>query len=962
MVTRRGGPGPDTIQGTGGNDRLFGEGGDDTLLGLGGNDRLIGGPGRDTLRGAGGLDRLVGGPGKDTLHGGGGRDRLFGEAGNDILRGGAGADTFFVRSVRHGLDRVRDFDLVNGDKLELRQALIPEYGPGDDLRNFVSARPSGGSTIVSINPSGEGESFTDVLRLDGRVIGINQHAAYGMNTAPLNASQILAVQEDPFNFGDASETDADPAITPNGRFVAFVSFDNVDDDPRDITPVTDFDGVTDPFPNPDVFVKDFRSGAVLRVSIDADGDLARTESGELARSFGPAVSANGRLVAFATDGVLTPRDQDPDTPEDTNGSGDVYLKNLATGSVILVSAETAGQSAVGGVPLSNFGFQGGSSVAMSANGRFVAFMTAVPLDTHLAETSDENTVLDLYMRDLRTDQIFLASIDGRGQAGGVSDPTEIALDGAVDMSTNGRFVAFTTAAVLNEDDGNSQADIYLWDRLQPLSAPMLVSGAAQVSPQDFSAPSNPSLSANGRFVAFESSTPLVADDTNGERDIYRWDRLENEIVRVNVDVAGRQTALYSSSSPSISADGRFVAFSSGAGDLVPDDTNFSFTNFSSGVIEDVFIKDIQTGGITRASVDDNGAQAVGSSFSPSLSAGGNLVAFLTAAPNILKSPQDFPNDTPVLAAVDFDPPFAVDIPDNPEEAASIGLSNFALRSTIDATDDRDWFNFFASSNVAIDLEGTPSGQGTLTDPLVRVFRISDEGLQMIAFEDDDGGIGRNAHLEFRPSEPESYFVSAEGFGSETGTYRLRVLVDFDDQLSNIDTDEPLALGTPAQGTIRATFDADWYAVQLGAGQSYRFELQNDASGGVPLTDPFLEVYDGNGDLLASDNNGGVGLNALLDFEAPSSGTFFVAARGVGEATGDYVLTGEVLPAPAAASSPLQLAEVLDADPGAGGADLGADSTTVASADGAAPSAAFAPLDVGGEISNLLGEPGVAAIT
>jgi Tol biopolymer transport system component len=947
MVTRRGGPGPDTIQGTANSDQLFGAGGDDTLFGLGGPDRLVGGPGRD------------------TLNGGGGRDRLFGEAGNDMLRGGGGADTFFVRSARHGLDRVRDFDLVGNDKLEFRQALIPEYNPGDDIRDFVRARPAGGSTIVSINPSGEGESFTDVLRLDGRVIGANQLAAYGMNTAPLSASQILAVQEDPFNFSNAGDTDANPAITPNGRFVAFVSFDNVDDDPRDITPVNPEPGVDpDPFPTPDVFVKDFRSGAVLRANVDADGNVARTESGELATSFSPAVSANGRLVAFATDGVLTIGDQDPDTPEDTNNSGDVYLKNLATGNVTLVSADTAGES--GGVPLL-FGdgpfvpFGDGPFVAMSANGRFVAFMTAASLDTHLAETSDGNTdLLDVYVRDLRDDQIFLASIDDRGQAGGVSDPnnSETALDAVIDMSADGRFVAFTTAAVLNEDDGDSQADVYLWDRLAPLSAPMLVSGAAQVSPRDLSDSSNPSLSADGRFVAFESSTALVADDTNGVRDIYRWDRVENEIVRVSVDAASRQTALYDSFSPSISADGRFVAFSSVAGDLVPDDTSFGFTG--RGFAEDIFIKDIHTGSITRASLDDEGGQAPPgtTSFSPSLSASGDLVAFLTNAPNILQVPQDFPNDTLVLTTVDFNLPRAVDIPDDPGTAASIGLSDFALRSTIDEADDRDWFDSFGSNTVVIDLEGSPTGQGTLTDPLVRVFRITDDGVEVVAFEDDDGGIGRNAHLEFRPSESENYFISAEGFGDETGTYRLRVLVDFDDQLSNIDTDETLALGTPAQGTIRATFDADWYAVQLDAGQSYRLELQNGASGGAPLTDPFLEVYDGNGNLLASDNNGGEGLNALLDFEAPSSGTFFVAARAVGEATGDYLLAGDVLIAPLGAASPLQLSEVIDADPGA----RGAGPTTMIPTNGGPALAAVEPASIGGALSSLLGEPGEMAVT
>jgi Tol biopolymer transport system component len=935
MVTRRGDSGAN---------RLIGEAGDDTLLGFGGDDFLSGRAGSDTLRGGGGRDRLFGGVGDDRLQGQGGSDILAGQAGNDVLIGGADADVFGVLDVRHGLDRIVGFG--GGDKIDLRVAL-PAHGPGDDIADFLRVRPDTGSTIISINPSGEGQSFTDVLRLEGRDIGFYSLIS-SLQLNPLSASQILAVQEDPYNFENVSDTSADPTITPNGRFVAFTSKDNIDSHPEDIT-LVDFD--TEDQATSDIFVKDFRSGAVFRVSVDADGVLAGADSSS------PAISANGRKVAFVTNGALSDLDD--------NASADVFVKNLATGEVTLVSAAGPDGPAVGA---SEPGFdESGSSVAMSANGRFVAFLTTAAL---VPESRDDNGLLDLYVRDLKTDRIFLASMDSQAQAGGVSDP-------AIHMSGDGSLVAFTTDAALDPtNDRNEQADVYVWNRLVPDSAPVLASGAGQPPSQlDFELSSNPVLSMDGRFVAFESNAALVSDDTNGVRDVYRRDLFDDEIVRVSVDQESRQTATGDSVNPTISADGRFVAFSSAAGDLVLDDTSFGNADRETAEgnppREDIFVKDMQTGAVMRVSLDDDGIQGSGTSFSPSLSGDARFVSFLTDASNLLGVGG---GDSVVLTTVGSNPPRTADIPDNPEGAASVSVvfSDFALRSTIDAAGDHDWFRVSLSegSFYAFDLEGRPTGQGTLADPFIRILGANGSPIlradgREVSEEADDAGVGRNAHLEFTPGVGQSgdYLISVEGFnGTGTGTYRLRGLLDFDDQLSNTDTDEILILGTPAQGIIRATFDADWYAVQLIEGQSYRFALRSDGSNGKPLTDPFLEIHDAAGVLLTSDDNSGAaGLNALLDFQAPSDGTFFVAASGVREATGDYELTGEVLLAPLAASSPLQLTEVLDANPGVDSVPLGADSTKMNLSAGADAPAALVAVDAGGALANLLGNTGDVAV-
>ena len=111
---------------------------------------------------------------------------------------------------------------------------------------------------------------------------------------------------------------------------------------------------------------------------------------------------------------------------------------------------------------------------------------------------------------------------------------------------------------------------------------------------------NPSISADGRFVAFESNASnIVAGDTNNTYDIFVRDRLTNTTTRVSVDSAGNQ-ADRNSDGASISADGRFVAFHSDSSNIVPGDTNNTF---------DIFVRDRLTNTTTLVSVDSAGNPA-----------------------------------------------------------------------------------------------------------------------------------------------------------------------------------------------------------------------------------------------------------------------------------------------------------------------------------------------------------------
>jgi TolB protein len=138
--------------------------------------------------------------------------------------------------------------------------------------------------------------------------------------------------------------------------------------------------------------------------------------------------------------------------------------------------------------------------------------------------------------------------------------------------------------------------------------------------------SEPAISADGRFVAFASgASNLVAGDTNGTYDVFVRDRKLQVTRRVSVGPGGQQ-ANSSSVGPAISADGRFVAFSSYASNLVAGDTNGTY---------DVFVRDLVAQVTRRVSVGAGGQQANSNSSDPAISAGGRFVAFVSVASNLV---------------------------------------------------------------------------------------------------------------------------------------------------------------------------------------------------------------------------------------------------------------------------------------------------------------------------------------
>lgn len=196
--------------------------------------------------------------------------------------------------------------------------------------------------------------------------------------------------------------------------------------------------------------------------------------------------------------------------------------------------------------------------------------------------------------------------------------------GYVDLSADGRYVAFQwEGSHLVAGDTNNVNDVFVYDRWSKTTDRVSLNS---LGVQGNGRSEYPAISADGRFVAFESSASnLVDGDTNSQRDIFVHDRATGATTRVSIDSAGEQGRL-GSFSPTISREGRYVAFDSYAPNLVADDTNAA---------RDVFVHDRETGSTTRVSIGSEGSQGDGDSDIPAISGDGRFVAFASDATNLV---------------------------------------------------------------------------------------------------------------------------------------------------------------------------------------------------------------------------------------------------------------------------------------------------------------------------------------
>lgn len=368
-----------------------------------------------------------------------------------------------------------------------------------------------------------------------------------------------------------------PAISLNGRFVAFQSRT------ANLT-AGDTNGRSD------VFVYDLQSGVMELASLATTGDQADDDSTEA------SLSGDGRYVVFTSEASnLARRGNEP-----YRGPGiNVFRHDRQTGATIAVSVNNQG------APADRHAWLGD----ISSDGNFVTFTS----HSNSLVTPDRNGIKrDAFIRDVNGGTTAYVDLLPNGEnpwSGG----------SLTSVAEGGRMVAYRSLARdLVPRDTNAAFDIFVLDRAAHTTRRVSVASNGDQNPRESH---YPDISNDGHCVVFQTTGALVAHDTNGVLDIYLHDLRTGETVLVSVasnGAAGNGPSIMAD----VSADGRYVAFSSQATNLVPNDANAN---------SDIFIHDRQTGQTIRASVNSAGQEGNGASTMPAISGDGRVVAFVSTA-------------------------------------------------------------------------------------------------------------------------------------------------------------------------------------------------------------------------------------------------------------------------------------------------------------------------------------------
>src|SRR5262245_932242 len=421
------------------------------------------------------------------------------------------------------------------------------------------------------------------------VASVAAHASRGnVPTRAVGADEIARIARVNVSTAgvQASGASSGAVLSASGRYVAFVS-GATDLVPRDLNHERD------------VFVRDLRMSTTTRSNMSSTGLESNGPSEK------PAISADGRIVAFPSSATNL-------VTGDHNGFQDVFVRDRAAGTTTRVSEAVDGEA-------------NGPSLAalVSADGRVVAYSS----DASNLVAGDRNANLD----------VFLTDPAGHGtrrvSTGAIGEPADRSEASSIDA--RGHVVAFRSYAPnLVLGDWNGIADVFVHDT--DVAATERVNVSTDRVEAD-AATFRGMISGDGRFVGFRSrADDLVSGDTNDALDVFVHDRLTGATTRVSVASDGTQAdssgfdhgtrASFFMSRPFLSANGRYAAFTSRASNLVEGDRNGK---------ADVFVHDLWSGRTIRVSLTVDGAEANGDSFVAGISGNGRVVAFTSLADDLV---------------------------------------------------------------------------------------------------------------------------------------------------------------------------------------------------------------------------------------------------------------------------------------------------------------------------------------
>ncbi len=453
----------------------------------------------------------------------------------------------------------------------------------------------------------------------------------------------------------ANSSASDPAISADGRYVAFSSgATNLDPDDTD--------------QDTDMYVRDTQGDTTQLVSRASGGNGAKANSS----MFRIAISANGRYVAFG--GTATNLD-----PDDTDTRHDVFVRDTQRDTTELVTRA----SGAAGAKLNGNAFLG---QGISADGRYVAFHTFAT-NVHPA---DQDSTGDVYVRDRDADttQLISRATGANGVKGDQFSYSPV-------VSANGRYVVYHSHATnLDPGDQDTTQDVFVRDLATDTTT--LVSRASGADgAKGNGGSSEPRISADGRYVVFQSTASnLDPADGDTASDIYVRDLQTHSTVLASRAGGPDGAKANRASLGAISGDGRYVSFRSAAANLDPADTD---------TIDDTFVRDLQTDTTTLVSRASGAGGAKGNAFSDlsALSGDGRFVAFRSRASNFVSDDNDA--NTDIFVRDVLGPPPAAPAPAEPVPGLPPGTPTLCPAGTS------------ASVRCVVDAKGRLAMMGTDAD-------------------------------------------------------------------------------------------------------------------------------------------------------------------------------------------------------------------------------------------------------